>query len=280
MKKIGFVDYYISEWHANSYPKWIEEAAAKLGVEYKVAYAWAEEYVSPVDGRNTDEWCRDFGAARCESIEELCEKSDFVIILAPSNPEKHLEYAERVLRFGKRTYIDKTFAPDYKTARKIFNLGEKFSAPFFSSSALRYSAALEGLSDSKYLTTFGGGSNYEEYIVHQAEMVVSVLKNQPISLKVEKQGKQYIASVKLGGGKEATMIYSPSLSYAVAAEGEDGETAYRTAQPGHFEKLILDVLTFFESGRVSFDTQETLCVMKLREAAIKGASNPGTVVEV
>ena len=42
MKKIGFIDYYISEWHANSYPKWIEEANEALGTDYKVAYAWAE----------------------------------------------------------------------------------------------------------------------------------------------------------------------------------------------------------------------------------------------
>ena len=28
MKKIGFVDYYLSEWHANNYPAWIEEACA------------------------------------------------------------------------------------------------------------------------------------------------------------------------------------------------------------------------------------------------------------
>ena len=37
MKKIGFVDYYISEWHANNYPTWIKEACEKLGTEYKVA---------------------------------------------------------------------------------------------------------------------------------------------------------------------------------------------------------------------------------------------------
>ena len=39
MKKIGFVDYYISEWHANNYPGWIEEACKKLSVDYKIAYA-------------------------------------------------------------------------------------------------------------------------------------------------------------------------------------------------------------------------------------------------
>ena len=104
MKKIGFVDYYISEWHANSYPAWIKEAAEKLGVEYKIAYAWAEEYVSPVYGKNTDEWCAEYGVERCESIDELCEKSDFIVVLAPSNPEKHLEYAQKVFPYGKRTF--------------------------------------------------------------------------------------------------------------------------------------------------------------------------------
>ena len=55
MKTIGFVDYYISEWHANNYPIWFKEIAEKSGKDFVVKYAWAEQYVSPVDGRNTDE---------------------------------------------------------------------------------------------------------------------------------------------------------------------------------------------------------------------------------
>jgi hypothetical protein len=51
MKNIGFVDYYISEWHANNYPKWISDVTD----EYKVAYAWAEVDVSAVTGESTDE---------------------------------------------------------------------------------------------------------------------------------------------------------------------------------------------------------------------------------
>ena len=113
MKKIGFVDYYISEWHANNYPIWIKEECEKAGLDYAVAYAWAERDDSSFDGRNTDGWCKDFGAERCGSIDELCEKSDVVLVLAPSNPETHLRFAEKVLPYKKRTYIDKTFAPDY-----------------------------------------------------------------------------------------------------------------------------------------------------------------------
>ena len=113
MKKIGFVDYYISEWHANNYPAWIATACGNMGLDYEVAYAYAEEYSSPYDGRNTDEWCRDFGAQRCLSIEELCSKSDVIIVLAPSNPERHLDYVKEVFKHAKRTYVDKTFSPDF-----------------------------------------------------------------------------------------------------------------------------------------------------------------------
>ncbi len=55
MKKIGFIDYYLSEWHANNYPNWIKTANEKLGTDFEVAYAWAELDKSPLDGVTTDE---------------------------------------------------------------------------------------------------------------------------------------------------------------------------------------------------------------------------------
>ena len=44
MKKIGFVDYYISEWHANNYPAWIDAAAKNAGLDYKAIASYAEKY--------------------------------------------------------------------------------------------------------------------------------------------------------------------------------------------------------------------------------------------
>ena len=104
MKKIGFVDFYLSEWHANNYPAWIERISAEMGMEYKVSYCWAEIDTSPVDGVTTNEWCEKFGVQKCATIDELCEKSDVIVILSPKNPETHLRYAEAVLKYGKRTY--------------------------------------------------------------------------------------------------------------------------------------------------------------------------------
>ena len=37
--KIGFIDYFLDEWHANNYPKFI---ADECGDDFTVAYAYAE----------------------------------------------------------------------------------------------------------------------------------------------------------------------------------------------------------------------------------------------
>ena len=85
MKSIGFVDFYISEWHANNYPAWISAAAKKLNMDVELKYVWAEEYVSPVDGRNTDEWCAEFGAERCLLNKTMAMQNNATI--KPKKPE-------------------------------------------------------------------------------------------------------------------------------------------------------------------------------------------------
>lgn len=269
MKKIGFADYYISEWHANNYPKWFKEICDEKGLSYEVSYAWAEKYDSPVDGRNTDQWCREFGVTKCETIEELCEKSDYIVVLAPSNPEKHLEYARTVLKYKKNTYIDKTFAPNFSEAKEIFDLGEKYGTKFFSTSALRYADELSEIEGAGCIITTGGGRTIDEYIVHQVEMVVKVLKAKPLAVKVESQGSQYIARVKFEGGKMATMNYSSSYGFTVCGDLGD-KTIYKTASSPFFKNLMADILNFFETGEAPFDVNETLDVMRIREGVLKG----------
>ena len=257
MKKIGFVDYYISEWHANNYPAWIDAAAKKLALPYEVAYAYAEENVSPVDGRTTDAWCEAFGAQKCESIDELCEKSDVIVILAPSNPEVHLHLAEAVLKHKKPTYIDKTFAPDYKTAREIYAIGEKYGTPFFSSSALRYASELAELSGAKDVFLTGGGSNFPEYSIHMIEMLVKTLGLGAESARAEKVGSQTHVFLSYADGRAASMTYAADLPFTIYARGE-GFANYKPIASDFFPALIEDMLRFFESGALPFPKEETL----------------------
>ncbi len=278
MKKIGFVDYYISEWHANNYPAWIKEVCERTGDDFTVAYAWAEEDVSPFDGRTTDEWCHNFGVEKCESIQELCEKSDYILILAPSNPEKHLGYAKEALKYGKRTYIDKTFAPDHATAKEIFDIAEENGTPFFSSSALRYADELKGVKASSVVTT-GGGGNYEEYIIHQIEMAVKLLGACEGRVKVEKSGNEYLSQIVFNNGKEATLVYGCAYPFTVHANKENGGAVYLHVNSAFFNNLIADILHFYKSGEKSFDGNETLCAMRLRETLIKAKGELGKWLE-
>jgi len=280
MKKIGFVDYYISEWHANHYPEWIAQANEALGTDFQVAYAWAELDVSPLDQVTTDQWCEKFGAERCMTIEELCEKSDYIIILAPSDPDKHLQYAEKVLPFGKRTYIDKTFAPNYATAKKIFDIAEQYGTPFFSSSALRYAEELKEVGSVKSMFLTASGSNFQEYIIHPVEMIVSLFNDPAKKVKVEAMGDQRICRVVSQNGTEAAIMFSNGYNYNIMAIPVEGKPYRQAITSSFFVSLLQDIIRFFESGEFSFDPQQTLEVMKIRDALLSAEGADGQWIAV
>lgn len=274
MKHIGFVDFYISEWHANNYPAWIEEINRALGFDYKVSFAWAEQYVSPVDGVNTDEWCEKNSIERIDNIEELCEKSDVIVVLAPSNPEKHLEYAKKVLPFKKRTYIDKTFAPNYGEAKEIFEIGEKYGTPFFSTSALRYADELKNFTGAENITVNGGGRDFEEYIIHLAEMVTVLSKENFVKARVELQNETYVCTLLTEKSKEIKLNFKNGLPYGVTAD-VNGKEITCEVKSDFFKNLIADILKFFESGKLPFGKNKTLRVMQIRDLLLKAEKSNG-----
>lgn len=276
MKTIGFIDYFIDEWHANNYPAWIKDEAEKREMDVKFAYAFAEK--DSDTGLSTEAWCEKFGVTRCESIKEICEKSDFLIILSPSNPEKHLEYAREVLKYGKRTYIDKTFAPSYKDAKEIFDIAEKYNTEIFSSSALRYATELSEIKDPINLVITGGGRSLEEYIVHQLEQMTVLFGVGAETVRVEEQGEQKLVTVGYSDGKKATMIFAPSLPFTVCYEGEN--SGYTSVDSAFFNGLISDILGFFETGKHDPTKAETLEIMKIREAVLRAAENVGSTVSI
>lgn len=280
MKTIGLIDLYISEWHANNYPGWIERLNETAGTEYKVAYAWAEQDISPVDGVDTATWCKQHAVTPCQSIAEVCERSDALIILAPSNPETHLAYAKAVLPYGKPTYIDKTFAPDLATAEEIITLAKEHGTPFFSTSALRYAAAMQELSAPRHLMLTGGGSNLPEYVIHLVEMVVCLQKEPATAVSVVKQGNQRICHITHEGGAMTTLLYSPALGYAITVEDAQGMAKHAPVASGFFDGLMVDMLRFFESSNPPVAAADTLAVMRLRDAILAADEMPGSTVSL
>ena len=280
MKKIGFVDYYMSEWHANNYPAWIAEANERLGLDYQLAYAWAEEDVSPRDGVTTDEWCQKFGVTRCQTLQELCQKSDVIVVLAPANPETHLRYAKEVLPYGKRTYIDKTFAPDLATAKEIFSIGTSYGTPFFSTSALRYATELDSVQNCRQIVVSGSGSSLIEYVIHLVEMVVKKLGVGAEAVKVEQIGAQTFMHVRYGDDRTASMLFARSMPYTAYLAADGGKPVHAVVKSAFFVGLIEAILRFFESGEIDFDGAETLEVMRLRDGILRAETQPDSWVTI
>ena len=142
MLKIGFIDYYLDEWHANNYPAWIREAS---NGEMEVAYCWAE-MDAPNGGLTSQAWADQHGAVLCSTQEELIAKSDVLCVLAPDNPETHERLTRLALESGKITYVDKTFAPDTAAAQRMIALAEAHNTPMITTSALRYATEYQQLS--------------------------------------------------------------------------------------------------------------------------------------
>ena len=278
MKTIGFIDYFLNEWHANEYPAMIRAYNEKNGTDYQVKYAWEE--TSALGGMTTEEWCEKYGAQPCASIEEVCEKSDFVVVLAPSNPEKHLAYAKAVFACGKNPYIDKTFAPDYATAKAIFDLANEYGVQFFSSSALRYASELNAyMGTANTVFTTGGGSNFDEYIIHQIEMAVKCLGVGAEQVRYTKNADQEWVEVAYANGKVAKMMFAPCMPFAATVADENGSN-YLPIESAFFDGLIADMLHFFATGEKSFDGAQTLEVIKIREGAIQAKSKVGVWVKI
>lgn len=282
MKKIGFIDYYLSEWHADNYPKWVDEYSKATGLNYKVCYAYGEVDVSPVDGLTTDEWCKKLNIERAYSIKELVEKSDFVILLAPTNPETHLALCTEAFKYlnGKPIYVDKTFAPNYEIALEIFEVAKKYGVKFFSTSALRYSPKLVESLNEKDVRTYYGGSNIDEYIIHQVETIVKFHGVGATKVKAEKDGDAVRFEVAFKSGKIGYMNYSRAYGYDAEIIKNDGSKEMVDLSAGCFQGLINSIVDFFETGVVDFSNDEILEVMKIRDASLIAKDNLGVWIEV
>lgn len=276
-KKIGFIDYYLDEWHANNYPAWIEKASAGA---YTVAYAYGE-IDSPLGGRTTEKWCADMGVERCGSIDELIEKSDCIIVLSPDNPEQHWALCQKPLRCGKRVYVDKTFVPTAQIARDLFALAAENGTPMYSSSALRFSKELAELPDKDVrFVLLSGPGKPENYLIHQIEPMVALLRARAV--RVLYAGVEGAASytVEFEGGKLGVANLLVEGPFQTTVKFADGTVAPIADSTETFDRLIAGMVRFFETGAVQVDARETIAIAEILEAAHKAEEAPGTWIAV
>lgn len=81
---------------------------------------------------------------------------------------------------------------------------------------------------------------------------------------------------------QATMIYGKNIPFSIYMQTDSGseDECWQQISSPFFNGLITDVISFFETGTVSFDTEQTKAVMKLIEASIAACGDPGRTVQI
>jgi hypothetical protein len=276
MKKIGFIDYYLDEWHANHYPAWIENTT---GGAMKVAYAYGKKDAD--NGLDNATWARNNGIELLDSIEAVVEKSDYLIVLSPDNPEFHEELARLPLQSGKPTYVDKTFALDRKTAQLLFQASAQYNTPLYSTSALRFAAEYAEVDKSgiDMICSIGPGK-YTNYAVHQIEPIVMLMGTE--AERVMYTGTDNSPSMLIGfsGGRQASVHHFAGSPFCLALNYDCGKSTLLKADSDYFAGLILDMTKFFETGQPTVHPDETITIITLIEYGFKAAQTPYQWVEI
>lgn len=277
MKRIGFIDLHLDQFHANKYPGWIGQATAGA---MKVTYAYGKR--DKENGRTNEAWCKETGIERLPSIQDVVERSDYLIVLSPDNPEVHEELSQLPLQSGKPTYIDKTFAPDRATAIRLFELAAKHGTPMYSTSALRFAGEYAEIDPAgiQTISSWGPGA-FANYSIHQIEPIVRLMGAEPQRVMYTGTAASPALLIDFGAGRRATIHHlGDNCPFTLGIKYGDGTFAQASAVSNFFEPFIKNLVTFFKTGRPVVDPAETVAVITLIENGLKAAETPETWVNL
>lgn len=264
-KRIGYVDFRLDNFHANTYLAALRGALAHRGYQITAATATDTEL-----GR---EWAKRNNVAYYESVNEMAAEVDFFMVLAPSDPQTHLEMCEQVFPYSKPTFVDKTFAPDVATAKRIFQLADEYQTAVQTTSALRSTEvqryATSCRDEIQCVYAWAGGSNFAEYIIHPVELIVSCLGADASELMRSGLDSHPQLLLRYTDGRMGVIDFADGVDVDFAA-AVTTRTATRFI-PIDGSRLFADaasfVLDFFDAGKPLVDRRETFLIQRILELA-------------
>ena len=279
MIKVGFIDYYLDEWHANTAPKHLEEQSDG---EIKVCYAYGE-IANPVNGITSEAWCEKMGVEHCATIAEVIEKSDVLMVFAPDNCERKEYLCREALASGKPCFVDKPFGTDLASAKRMFEIAEASGTPCYTCSALRYAQEYYTVDRKavKSLVAMTPQNSYDNYILHALEPAMMIMGEEAkrasavmtedafYSVTIEMQSGRHIVISSLNYDSPYMMnICIPTSNQLIDCEYDFWIYHYKT------------MIEFFKTGIEPVSHKDSLMIAAAREAGKKGMAKPGEWIAV
>lgn len=280
---IGFVDDYLDNWHANHYPSYLRLASDLYGIPARVTHAYAWRDHPDGEGMTTDEWCRAQGVCRCSTYEELIEKSDAIMVMCADNCLPHEQLAKKALMSGKPVFCDKTFAPSYEAAKRMFHLAKEYNTPVFSCSAQRFCMEIlcfqsQVQKRALYCASEGPG-DMVNYSVHQFEMLETLMGTGAVRCMAHyvDGNRQLVYEYEDGRVCHFTLI--EPYRFSLCAMGDDRKLR-GIAVTDYYLNFMLKLLRFFDGKELPVSNEDTLEIMAMQQAGREALLKPGCYVEL
>jgi hypothetical protein len=221
-----------------------------------------------------------WGVEFVNSIEELCEKVD-AVLLESVDGRPHLNQVRPVFKAKKRVFVDKPFTASYADAREIARLSRESGVPFFSSSSLRFVADVQAMKNSgKHGGISGaftfGPENLEPhhpdlfwYGIHAIEMLYTLLGPGCEEVTRVKTDSGDTVVGKWKDGRVGTMrgLIRGRQDYGAVAFGMNAVLATPVPMSSDYRGLLVEIVKFFQTGVPPVAPDETLEIMAFMEAA-------------
>lgn len=279
MIKVGFIDYYLDEWHAQNAPTHLEKQS---NGEVKVCYAYGE-IPHPTKGTTSEQWCDKMGIECCSTIDEVIEKADVLMVLAPDNCERKEDLCRKALSSGKPCFVDKPFGTDLASAKRMFEIAEKSGTPCYSCSSLRYAQEYTTVDRKaiKSLVAMSPQNSYDNYILHALEPAMMLMEEPAKRAMAVNHGDDfYSVTLEMASGRYIVINsfnynspYMMNISIPTANQLIDCSYDFWIY---HYKTMV----EFFKTGVEPVSHKETLTIAAAREAGKKGMANPGEWIMV
>ena len=219
------------------------------------------------------------GVMLLNSIEELVALSDCIIVLAPDDPRQHWQLAQAALESGKPVYIDKTFSLTREDGAKMFSLAEQHRAPCFSTSALRFSKALQHTDKSgiRDIVSVGVAIGAENYLIHQLEPIAVLMGMDVEKVRYQGDGENCRWDLNYCDGRTAAINFMKGWStyaFQIKRDGVKGATLLEI-NDFFWDGLIDSMLAMFRTGEIPVSHSETLSIISVLEGYLAAQKKAG-----
>jgi predicted dehydrogenase len=231
-----------------------------------------------------------FGLQIVDSIKELCEKVD-AVMLESVDGRPHLAQAKIVIDSGKPLWVDKPVADDLADVIELFALAKKNNVPCWSSSAMRYGEGVAGARVDKKIgeivgcDVFGSSSWAEHhpslylYGIHAVEPLFTVMGPGCLSVRRIKTDGVDMAVGTWKGGRIGTFrdLRGGKTDFKTIIYGKGGMS---TGKSSGYTPLLVEIVKFFKTKTPPVSAEETIEIYAFMSAADESEKQGGKPVSL